>query len=147
MKKSNCTTPRVFSLMRMMSHSKLLIEQFIHLSSEILLDDDVAILINVLFMDNVQSCITAPKLQEDGSGTKVISMNLCWLSLLADIPHTGAARVTSWSWHQNCKRRRWYKSDQHKFMSIKSICRYSSTWCRRENPGHGTRIARGFVRY
>ena len=31
-----------------------------------------------------------------------------------------------------CKRGRWYKSDQHKFMSIKSICRYSSTWCHRE---------------
>ena len=28
-------------------------------------------------------------------------------------------------------------------MSIKSICRYSSTWCHRENPGHGTKNARG----
>ena len=28
-------------------------------------------------------------------------------------------------------------------MSIKSICRYSSTWCHRENPGHGTKTARG----
>ena len=33
---------------------------------------------------------------------------------------------------KNCKRGRWYKSDQHKFMSIKSIHRYSSTWCHRE---------------
>ena len=32
-------------------------------------------------------------------------------------------------------------------MSIKFTCRYSSTWCRKDNPGHGTRIARGFVRY
>ena len=32
-------------------------------------------------------------------------------------------------------------------MILKSTRRYSSTWCRRENPGHGTRIARGLVRY
>ena len=32
-------------------------------------------------------------------------------------------------------------------MSIKFTCRYSSTWCCKDNPGHGTRIARGFVRY
>ena len=44
MEKSDYTTPRVFSLMRMMSHPKSLIEQFIHLSSEILLDDGVEIL-------------------------------------------------------------------------------------------------------
>ena len=32
-------------------------------------------------------------------------------------------------------------------MSIKFTCRYSSTWCCKDNPGHSTRIARGFVRY
>ena len=32
-------------------------------------------------------------------------------------------------------------------MSIKFTCRYSSTWCRKDNPGHGTRIARGWVGY
>ena len=28
-------------------------------------------------------------------------------------------------------------------MSIKFTCRYSSTWCRKDNPGHGTKIMRG----
>ena len=33
-------------------------------------------------------------------------------------------------------------------MSIKPICRYSSTWCPQGvNPGHGTKIARGLVGY
>ena len=32
-------------------------------------------------------------------------------------------------------------------MSIKFTCRYSSTWCHKDSPGHGTRIARGFIRY
>ena len=33
-------------------------------------------------------------------------------------------------------------------MSIKPICRYSSTWCRAGvNPGHGTKIARGWDWY
>ena len=28
-------------------------------------------------------------------------------------------------------------------MSIEFTCRYSSTWCHKDDPGHGTRIARG----
>ena len=44
MEKSDCTTPRVFSLMRMMSHPRSLMRQFIHLTSEILLGDGVEIL-------------------------------------------------------------------------------------------------------
>ena len=44
MEKSNCTTPRVFLLMRMMSHSKSLAKQFTHSTLEILLDDGVEIL-------------------------------------------------------------------------------------------------------
>ena len=44
MEKSDYTTPRVFSLMRMMSHPRSLAKQFIHLTSEILLDDGVEIL-------------------------------------------------------------------------------------------------------
>ena len=44
MEKSDCTTPRVFSLMGMMSHPRSLMRQFVHLTSEILLDDGVEIL-------------------------------------------------------------------------------------------------------
>ena len=44
MEKSDYTTPRVFSLMRMMSHPRSLTKQFIHPTSEILLDDGVEIL-------------------------------------------------------------------------------------------------------
>ena len=44
MEKSHCTTPRVFSLMRMMSHSKSLAKQSMHSTLEILLDDGVEIL-------------------------------------------------------------------------------------------------------
>ena len=44
MEKSDCTTPRVFPLMRMMSHPGSLAKQFIHSTSEILPDDDVEIL-------------------------------------------------------------------------------------------------------
>ena len=46
MKKSDRTTPRVFSLMRMMSHLESLAKQFIHLTSEILLDDGVEMVLN-----------------------------------------------------------------------------------------------------
>ena len=48
------------------------------------------------------------------------------------------------SLHQNCKR---IGVVQLLVMSIKFICRYSSTWCCKDNPGHGTRIARGWVGY
>ena len=41
----------------------------------------------------------------------------------------------------------WYTGYQHKFMSINSIRRYSSTGAVRINPGHGTKIARGLVWY
>ena len=44
MEKSDCTTPRVFSLMRMMSHPRSLAKQFIQSTLEILLDDGVEIL-------------------------------------------------------------------------------------------------------
>ena len=44
MEKSDHTTPRVFSLMRMMSHPGSLAKQFIHSTSEILLNDGVEIL-------------------------------------------------------------------------------------------------------
>ena len=44
MVKSDYTTPRVFLLMRMMSHPGSLAKQFIHSTSEILLDDGVEIL-------------------------------------------------------------------------------------------------------
>ena len=39
------------------------------------------------------------------------------------------------------------QSDQPESMLIKFICRYSSTGATRINPGHGTKIARGLVRY
>ena len=39
------------------------------------------------------------------------------------------------------------QSDQPESMLIKSIRRYSSTGAARINPGHGTKIARGLVRY
>ena len=46
MERSNCTTPRVFSLMRMMSHPRSLVKQFIHSTSEILLDDGAEMVLN-----------------------------------------------------------------------------------------------------
>ena len=40
------------------------------------------------------------------------------------------------------------QSDQPESMVVKTIRRYSSTWCRREiAPGHGTKIARGLDGY
>ena len=96
-KKSNCTTPRVFSLMRMMSHPKLLMRQSTRSTSEILPNDVYKLpsstiqelflmmvlkwsWVNVLFMDGVQSWVTAPKLQEDLLGTRGIGY--CSLGLL-----------------------------------------------------------------
>ena len=47
MEKSDHTTPRVFSLMRMMSHPGSVVKQFIyHSTSEILLDDGVEMVLN-----------------------------------------------------------------------------------------------------
>ena len=46
MEKSDHTTPRVFSLMRMMSHPGSLVKQFIHSTSEILLDVDGVEILN-----------------------------------------------------------------------------------------------------
>ena len=73
MKKSNRTTPRVFSLMWMMSHHKSLVN--------VLFTDDVQSWVSVLFMESVQNpkshsfygkcpiLVMAPKLQEDWFGT------------------------------------------------------------------------------
>ena len=41
-----------------------------------------------------------------------------------------------------CKRRRWYKSDQHKFMSITCLFTGAARY-----HGHSTKIARGNFRY
>ena len=82
--------------------------------------------------------------QEDLLGTKVKRYNgtsnvhLYSSDLHLDLVPQG----WSWSRHQNCKRMGWYKSYQHEFISITCL----STGATRD-PGHGTRIARGFVRY
>ena len=54
----------------------------------------------------------APELQED------------WISTLTgnvNIPLSGAERINPGHGTKNCKRGRWYKSDQHKFMSINLV--------------------------
>ena len=113
-------------------------------------------------MDGVQSCVTGTKIARGGGNFYYQYESESWFL-------TGAMR--SWSWHQNCKRRREYlvsgisliwcrkrSWSQHQnckrigvvqllVMSIKPIYRYSSTWCCRDNPGHSTKIARGLDWY
>ena len=104
MEKSDYTTPRVFSLMRMMSHPKSLIGQFIHLSSEILLDDGVEILnCHILFINGVQSCVMFFLwiVSNPGHGTRIAR---------------GFVR---------------YKGYQHGFMSIRSISKFLNQNCKR----------------
>ena len=69
MKKSNCTTPRVFSLMRMMSHHKSLV-------NVLFMDGVLSWSMFLLFLEGVQSCVMAPELQEDWMGTQGISQLL-----------------------------------------------------------------------
>ena len=97
--------------------------------------DGVPSKVNVLFVGNVQSWVSVLFMEN------VLSCVDFLIVLFMDC-------VQSWSLAPKIARGLdGYTSDQHKFMSIKSIHRYSSTWCRRENPGHGTKIARGLVWY
>ena len=86
-------------------------------------------------MDGVQSCVTGTKIARGGGNFYYQYESVSWFL-------TGAMR--SWSRHQNCKR---MGVVQILVMSIKFTCRYSSTWCRKNNPGHGTKIARGWEWY
>ena len=77
-------------------------------------------------------------MQEDEIGT-LTSIGYCSSGLLTDIPLTGAARVNPGHSTNIARGLDGYTSDQHKFMSIKSISslKPGATRC------HGTRIARG----
>ena len=97
--------------------------------------DDVPSKVTVLLVESVQSCVMAPELQEDWLGTKdeigSSNVHLNNSKLHLNLVPQGI----SWSRHQNCKRMSWYKSDQYKFMSIKSISEFLNLY--------NSRIARG----
>ena len=79
MEKSAHTTPRVFSLVRMMSHPGSPVKQFIHSTSEILLDDGVEMVLNCQF-PYCSWMVSHPghgtKIARGWDGTKVISVSL-----------------------------------------------------------------------
>ena len=78
-----------------------------------------------------------PELQEDGSGTKVISISLCLLLVSPLVPQDILVMAPELQ-----EDGLGTKDDQHKFMSITCLSSGATRY-----PGHSTRIARGFVRY
>ena len=51
--------------------------------------------------------VTAPELQEDWMGTQSDQPESMLIKFICRYSSTGAARIESWSRHQNCKRIRW----------------------------------------
>ena len=137
MEQSDHMTPRVFSLMWMMSHPGSLVKQFIHTISEIFL------MMQMVFQSLVsakQSNHLTPRISllmwmvshPDSLAEQFLFVNEdgvpSWVTFLIV-----ADGVPSWSWHQKCKRRREFKS-----------IRYISNLVP-QDPGHSTRNARGVL--
>ena len=145
MKKSNRTTPRVFSLMRMMSHPRSLAKQFIHSTSEILLDDGVEMVLNCQFpycswgwcpiLSQCSFCRWCPILSQCSFCGWCLILSQCsfcgWCLILVNLLFVDGVPswsisplfmdgVPSWSRHQNYEKGRWV---QLLVMSIKFSCR------------------------